>query len=148
VGDFEWGHIPQRRVSAPVGLPRNASKHVCINTSECGTSYHGVYRHDPPSGAHPSNREVFPPLTGENSIIGVYGWTNVITTSEWGIPINGGFSWPPSMGAHPIIKVNGWMYVETASERGNPINRGGSWPPLSRAIPSTWRVNGWMYCKK
>jgi len=93
VGDSEWGHTPQRRVSAPVGLPRKGPRHVCIDTSKWGhissRSVHTILR----VGAHPSSGGIiFPPPSEKNPIKGgAYGWTDV------GYPIEG-FSWSSPSG--------------------------------------------------
>ena len=87
------GKIPQRRVSAPVGLQKKARRHVCINIFMQVPFHLGAYIHYPSSGAHLIIGGFLGCLrVGAHPIIEAHGWMYIETASEWGhIPSSGDF---------------------------------------------------------
>jgi len=137
VGDSEWGHIPLRRVSAPVGLPRKARRHVCIDTFEWG---HILLR-----SVHTRSYE-WGTSQQQRSRISAFEWGK---SHHWGlwmdryrshlrvgdIPATGVFLAASEWGHIPSSRrMAGCMSGPPPSER-YLINGGFSWPPPSGGNP-------------
>ena len=116
------GEVPQRRILAPVELPRKARRHVCIGSFDWGNPHSGVYMHDPSSGENPISRGItFLPTREGIPISRAYGWMdrcrNRLRVGD--IPSMGGSSYHLRVEKIPSTgRVDGWMDVVTTSEWG------------------------------